>query len=50
MLVQQMVELMVEELCGGIVAGSPMGISESYGKTSHNVSHSCSISAISFCR
>ena len=50
MLVQRMVELMVEELCGGIVAGSPMRISESFGKTSHNVSHSRSISAISFCR
>ena len=50
MLVQRMVELMVEELCGGIVAGSPMGISESFGKTSHNVSHSRSISAIFFCR
>ena len=33
---------------GGIVAGSPMGFSESCGKTSHIVSHSRSISLISF--
>ena len=45
-----MVELMVEELGGGIVAGSPMGFSESSGKTSHIVSHSHSILLISFCR
>ena len=42
--------LMVEELGQGIVAGSPMGFSESSGKTSHIVSHSCSISAMSLCR
>ena len=33
---------------GGIVAGSPMGFSESCGKTSHIASHSLSISLISF--
>ena len=43
-----MVELIVEELVGGIVAGSRMGFSESSGKTSHIVSHSRSISLISF--
>ena len=47
-LVWLMVELMVDELGGGIVAGSPMGFSESPGKTSHIVSHSCSMSLISF--
>ena len=47
-LVWLMVELMVDELGGGIVAGSPMGFSESSGKTSHIVSHSCSMSLISF--
>ena len=41
---------LVEELDGGIVAGAPMGFSESSAKTSHTVSHSCSISAMSFCR
>ena len=50
MLVWLMVELMVEVLGGGIVAGSPMGYSESSGKTSHIVSHSRSISVISFRR
>ena len=40
---------MVEGLCGGIVAGSPMGFSESSGKTSHIISHSRSIPAISSC-
>ena len=39
---------MVEELGGGIVAGSPMGFSESSGKTSHIVSHPRSVSLISF--
>ena len=48
MLVWLMVELMVDELGGGIVADSPMGFSESSGKTSHIVSHSCSMSLISF--
>ena len=47
-LVWLMVELMVDELGGGIVAGSPMGFSESSGKTSHIVSRSCSMSLISF--
>ena len=42
--------LMVEELGGGIVAGSPMGFSESPGKTSHIVSDSRLISAMSLCR
>ena len=50
MLVWLILELMVEELGGGIVAGSPMGFSESSGKTSHIVSHSHSILLISFCR
>ena len=40
MLVWLIVELMVDELVGGIVAGSPMGFSGSCGKTSHIVSHS----------
>ena len=47
MLVWLMVELVVEELGGGIVAGSPMGFSESSGKNSHIVSHSRLISLIS---
>ena len=42
--------LMVEELDGRIVAGSPMRFSESSGKASHTISHSCSILVISFCR
>ena len=42
--------LMVEELDRRIVAGSPVGFPESSGKTSHTVSHSRSILAISFCR
>ena len=42
--------LMVEELDGGIVAGSPMGFPETSRKTSHTVSHSRSISAMSFRR
>ena len=50
MLVWLMVELMVEELGGGIVAGSPMGFLKSSRKTSHIVSDSRSISAISCCR
>ena len=37
------------ELDGGIVAGSPMELPESSRKTSHTVSHSSSISAMSFC-
>ena len=37
------------ELHGGIVAGS-LRFSESSGKTFHTVSHSCSMSEISFCR
>ena len=45
-----MVELMVEELGRGTVAGSAMGFSESSRKTSHIVSHSHSISAMCFCR
>ena len=45
-----MVELMVEELGEGIVADSPMGFSESSEKTSHIVSHSRSMSLISFCK
>ena len=49
-LVWLMVELMVDELGGGIVAGSPMGFSESSEKTSHIVSHSRSMSLISFCK
>ena len=47
-LVWLLVQLMVEELGGGIVAGSPMGFSESSGKTSHIVSHSRSMSLIFF--
>ena len=42
--------LMEEELGGGIVAGSPMGFSENPGKTSHIVSDSRLISAMSLCR
>ena len=42
--------VMVEELGGRIVAGSPIGFLESSGKTSHIVSDSRSISAMSFCR
>ena len=34
----------------GIVAGSPMGFSESSRKTSYIISHSRSISVMSFCR
>ena len=41
--------LMVEELDGRIVVGSPIGFLESSGKTSHTVSNSCSISAKSVC-
>ena len=41
--------LMVEELEGRIVAGSPTGFPESSGKTSHNVFHSRSILAKSVC-
>ena len=48
MLVWLMVELLVEELGGGIVAGSPMGFSESSGKISHIVSHLRLTSLISF--
>ena len=48
LMVELMVELMVKELGGGFVAGSPMGFSESSGKTSHIVSHSRLISLISF--
>ena len=48
MLVWLMVELVVEELGGGIVAGSPMGFSESSRKISHIVSHLRLISLISF--
>ena len=48
MLVLLMVELMVEELGGGIVAGSPKRFSESSGKTFDIVSHLRSISLISF--
>ena len=48
MLVWLMVELMVEELGGRIVASSPMGFSESSGKTSYIISHSGSMSLISF--
>ena len=43
------VELVVKRLGGGIVEGSLMGFSESSRKTSHIVSHSRSISVISFC-
>ena len=42
--------VMVEELDGRIAAGSPIGFLESSGKTSHIVSHSRSISTMSFCR
>ena len=42
--------LMVDELDGGIAAGSLMGLPESSGKTSHTVSHLRSTSAMSFCR
>ena len=45
-----MVELMVDELGGGIVAGSPMGFSESSRKTAYIISHSRLISVMSFCR
>ena len=48
MLVWLMVEVMVDELSGWIVAGSLMGFLESSRKTSHIVSHSRSISLISF--
>ena len=41
---------MVEELGGGILAGSRMVFVESSGKTSHIISHSTSISTMSFCR
>ena len=41
---------MVEELGGGILAGSRMVFVESSGKTSHIISHSSSISTMSFCR
>ena len=41
---------LVEELDGGILAGSPTGFLESSRKTSHTISHSRSISAMSFCR
>ena len=41
---------MVEDLGGRIAAGSPMGFSETSGKTSHTISNSRSISTISFCR
>ena len=41
--------LMVEELDGRVVAGSPIGFPESSGKTSHTVSHSRPISAKSVC-
>ena len=41
---------MVEELGGGIIAGSPMGFWESSEKTSHIVSHSRSILAMPLCR
>ena len=47
-LVWLMLELMVEEIGGGIVAGSPMGFSESSRKTSHIVSYSRSMSLIFF--
>ena len=42
--------LMVEELDGMIVAGSPTGFPESSQKTSHTVTHSRSIWVMSFCR
>ena len=42
--------LIVDELHERIVAGSPMRFLESSGKTSHTVSHSRSISAMSFSR
>ena len=42
--------LMLDELGRGVVPGSPMGFSERSGKTSHIVSHSRSISAMSLCR
>ena len=42
--------LMVEELCGGIFAGSPVEFLENSGKTSHIISDSHSISAMSLCR
>ena len=41
---------LVEELDGGILAGSLIGFLESSGKTSHTGSHSCLILAMSFCR
>ena len=41
---------MVEELGGGVVSGSSTGFLGSSGKTSHTVSHSCSVLAMSFCR
>ena len=41
---------MVEGLGGGTVAGSPTEFSENSGKTSHIISHSCSILAMFFCR
>ena len=44
MLVWHVVELMVEELDRGIVAGSSMGFLQSSRKISHIVSHSRSIS------
>ena len=39
-----------EEVDGGIVARFAIGFLERFGKTSHTVSHSCSISAMTFCR
>ena len=42
--------LMVDGLGRGVAAGSPMGFSDSSGKTSHIASHSRSISAMSLCR
>ena len=42
--------LMMEELDERIVTGSPMGFPKSSGKTSHTISHSCSMSSMSFFR
>ena len=45
-----MIVWLVEELDGGTVAGSLIGFLESSGKSSHTVSHYCSISVMSICR
>ena len=48
--VEEMLVWLVEELDEGIASGFPMEFFVRSGNTSHNVSHLCSISAMSFCR